>query len=301
MRNRAVSKKAFNTFLGHIESLKIGEELGAEQQIADFLEASRTTARQVLKEAKSRGIVSVEGREKKVLRHPVHDDYYPIEETESVSSAVERAFMNYALHGELRPGDVINGLALARQLEVSPNALREYLNRFERFGLVERRPNTSWVFQGFTESFARELLDVRDMFELHAAEKFFELMDDAALRALRMLEEEHVRLARDIDSRFHDFSKLDENFHRLLGGVGRNRFIDQLREVISLVFHYHFQWDKSDEQERNAVAIDEHLEIIRAFLAKDKEKAIAATKVHLNTAGTNLLKSIASTGHLENA
>ena len=61
-----------------------------------------------------------------------------------------------------------------------------------------------------------------------------------------------------IDSRFHDFSGLDERLHRLINGASANRFIVDFHDIISLIFHYHYQWNKSDERERNAAAIGEH-------------------------------------------
>ena len=66
-------------------------------------------------------------------------------------------------------GQQINGLDLARQFGVSPSAVREYLNKFSHFGFLQKRQNSSWVFLGFNTDFAEELCDVRDLFELHAA------------------------------------------------------------------------------------------------------------------------------------
>ena len=58
---------------------------------------------------------------------------------------------------------------LAREFDVSTIAIRDYLNRFTRFGLVEKRTNSGWVIRGFTKEFALELFEVRELFELRSA------------------------------------------------------------------------------------------------------------------------------------
>jgi hypothetical protein len=53
-----------------------------------------------------------------------------------------------------QPGTAINELELARQVGVATTGIGELLNRFQRFGLIERRPNAGWMFKGFTPAFA---------------------------------------------------------------------------------------------------------------------------------------------------
>jgi hypothetical protein len=36
--------------------------------------------------------------------------------------------------------------------------------RFNQFGLIDKRPNGGWVFKGFTRDFAEELCEVRLIF-----------------------------------------------------------------------------------------------------------------------------------------
>ncbi len=48
-----------------------------------------------------------------------------------------------------------------------------------------------------------------------------------------------------------------------------NRFMMDFYDVISMIFHYHYQWNKADEKERNTVAIHEHLAYIAALRSRD--------------------------------
>jgi DNA-binding GntR family transcriptional regulator len=58
------------------------------------------------------------------------------------------------------------------------------------------------------------------------------------------------------------------------------------------VFHYHYQWDKVDEQARNQYAVHEHLDILRALARRDIAGAMEAMRIHLNSARSTLLQSI---------
>jgi DNA-binding GntR family transcriptional regulator len=41
----------------------------------------------------------------------------------------------------------INELELAREIGVGTSSVREFLIRFSRFGLIEKRPNSHWVLK----------------------------------------------------------------------------------------------------------------------------------------------------------
>ena len=54
-----------------------------------------------------------------------------------------------------------------------------------------------------------------------------------------------------------------------LKAAGANRFIDGFYDLITLIFHYHYQWNKRDERQRNEVAIREHLTYIEALFSRN--------------------------------
>jgi DNA-binding GntR family transcriptional regulator len=72
----------------------------------------------------------------------------------------------------------------------------------------------------------------------------------------------------------------------------RNRFVREFQKVISLIFHYHYQWDKTDERQRNEAAIREHLHWIEAMQRRDEAAAVAAAQAHLATSKQTLLSSL---------
>jgi len=293
MKSDAVFKKSFNTLLDHVGVLGRGCILESESRLAEILNVSRTTVRKSLTELERRGIVHRDGSRLETQKRPSRSDYFPTEDTVATSDQVEQKFLEWILRGDRRPGQQINGTELAREFDVSTIAIRDYLNRFTRFGLVEKRENSGWVIRGFNKEFALELFEVRELFELRSALAFAKQPADApAWKALKAIEQEHQALLADIKTRYHDFSRLDERFHRLIYDASKNRFIEDFHDVISLIFHYHYQWNKADERERNAVAIAEHLDTIKALQTRDPEKIEKACRRHLASARETLLRSI---------
>ena len=190
------------------------------------------------------------------------------------------------------PGMTINELELARRFGVATTGIREFLNRFQRFGLIEKRPNGGWVLYGFTAGFALELFEIREMFEFRSALAFASLPNSSPLwRQIEALREEHLCLLSEIQARYHDFSDLDSRFHRLISAALRNRFIDGFYDIFTLIFHYHYQWNKRDERQRNEVAIREHLAYIDALLSRNAASVRRACKAHLASAKTTLIHS----------
>ncbi|PKU24968.1 GntR family transcriptional regulator [Telmatospirillum siberiense] len=293
MKTNTIFKRAYNRCLAGIAERRIGDDLGPETALAQSLAISRTTVRSILDALIDAGIVTVAGRQKIVTRYPEEVEYFPDFQTESVEEIIERKFMEWTLRGDCRAGQHINGLDLARQFGVSPSAIREYLNRFSHYGFIQRMPNSSWVFLGFNNDFAEELCDVRELFELRAAQQYCEL-DKAhpVWKKLDILERQHILLLSEIETRFCDFSELDERFHRLIYSASHNRFMDNFHATMRIVFHYHYLWNKADEKERNIVAIQEHLAYIAALKSGDREACLTAARAHMRTVRATMLSSI---------
>jgi len=288
-----VYKRAYNLALVRLENLDAGAAIGSEPAWAEALGVSRTTVRAIFANLARAGVIVSEGRDKALLRAPELSDFFAEDETQQVGSIVEKRFMQWILHGDCKPGQQINGLDLSRKFGVSTSAIRDYLSRFSQFGLLQRGRNGSWVFKGFTEDFAEELFEVRKMFELRSAQRFVALGDDdPAWIALSRIRDEHLLLLEEAATRYSDFSELDERFHRCINDASRNRFIVNFYDVISMIFHYHYQWNKRDEKERNIAAIKEHLAYIAALFDRDARAVEEACLIHMATARETMLAAI---------
>ena len=289
-KQNTVFKDAYNRTLKLIEET---DTLPSEPELGGLLSVSRTTVRAVLTRLGDVGLVAWDKRSKTVLRRPEQADYFPDEETNSLSEIIERSFMRRILAGGAQPGMQINELELAREIGIGTTSVREFLIRFSRFGLIEKRPNSHWVLKGFTREFALELTEVREMFELRSAAAFVHLAEDhPAWAELKAVEAQHHALLADIDNRCTEFSELDERFHLLVQKASSNRFIIDFYDIISIVFHYHYQWNKTNARARNQRALEEHLDYIRALFSRDPAKIEKACRQHLKSARETLLQSI---------
>ena len=247
----------------------------------------------MLKTLAKAGIIAVDGRAKLVRRHPDRSERFPQTETKSVRTIVERGFMDLVLHRDIRPSQQINTLDLARQFSVSSSAVREYLADFSRCGLLERRPNSSWIFRGFDLAFASELSHVRELFEIDSALKFADLPPaDPRWQKLTCIEAQHIQIFANINGRYTEFSRVDELFHGLIMSASCNRFIDEFHNLLCLIFSYHYQWSKITEKRRNMVGIREHLAYIAALRSRDLDAVRATALAHLRTARESLIDAM---------
>ena len=290
MKSDTLYKRSFNDMLDLLKRLGRGKPLPSEPALALQLRVSRTTVRKILSALEADGAIAGQGRERTVRRLRVRR--FPESETVSASAELEQHFMEWMLRDNARPGTLINELELARRFGVATSGIREFLNRFQRFGLIEKRLTSGWVFKGFTPQFALELFEIREMFELRSARAFAALPDTSPLwHQLESLRLEHLSIVSEIDVRFRDFSDLDSRFHKLVNTALPNRFIDSFYDIITLIFHYHYQWNKRDERQRNEVAVREHLAYIAALQARDIEKIELACRAHLGSAKHTLIRS----------
>jgi DNA-binding GntR family transcriptional regulator len=292
LKTDAVFKRAFNDAIAVVSALGAGAQLPSENEFGTRLNVSRTTVRKILAALEERGAIGGRGRQRIVRSADATAMRFPEEETVPMSEQVEKRFMDWMLRGNTRPGTSINELELARQFGVATTGIREFLNRFQRFGLIEKRPNAGWLFKGFTASFALELFEIREMFELRSAMAFAALPESSLLwQKLAGLRAEHIALLQDVDRRFHDFSDLDSRFHRLINSAAPNRFIEDFFDIITLIFHYHYQWNKQDERERNEVAIREHITYIDALQSRNPSIVQLACRAHMASAKETLIRS----------
>ncbi len=53
-------------------------------------------------------------------------------------------------------------------------------------------------------------------------------------------------------------------------------------KIISVIFHFHYQWDESDLKQRNIIAVDEHMTILSALICRSDLDATLVLRNHLN-------------------
>lgn len=286
-------REAYNRILGYCETLQPESPMPSETRLAEIAGVSRTVIRRCLTRMEELRLISWRGRDKHLLRMPRPEDRIAMPEAPTDQRDLEQRFLDWVLRFDVPANTPLSVAELSRTFDVPQYDLKEFLAGLSRFGLVSRRPQGGWMLLGFTKDFAIELSDFRSVLELNAVTQVAEApVDHPVWAELAQLRRDHIALKQAIEQDFHEFPKLDERFHKAINSVVKNRFIAEFQKVISLIFHYHYMWDKTEEKHRNSAAIDEHMAIIEALEARDAEAARAAAQRHLRTSKTTLLSSL---------
>ncbi|WKA62631.1 GntR family transcriptional regulator [Pectobacterium aroidearum] len=293
LRHNVINQIIDDMARGHIPS-----PLPSQNALAEMYNISRTTVRHILVHLCDCGVLIQVGSDYVIARKPDHDDGFtcitaPMAEQNRI---FEQAFFTMINQRLLRVGETFSELQLARDAGVSPVVVREYLLKFGRYNLIQNEKRGQWSMKEFDQAYAEQLFELREMLETHALQHFLNLPDDDPrwLEAKTLLER-HRMLRDSIGNSFRMFSQLDRSFHALLLSAAENVFFDQSLEIISVIFHFHYQWDESDLKQRNIIAIDEHMTILSALICRSDLDATLALRNHLNSAKQSMIRSINQT------
>lgn len=288
-------KQSINRILDLIVELPEGQNIMANDiELTKLLNISRTTVRACVEHLCETAVIRREGSNKVVLRQPLADDYFDIENKSSTKDAqIEKYFLNLIYMGKLLPGDRFSELGLAKQSGCTTITVREFLLKFSNNGLIEKIPRGRWKMVKFDEEFARELVSFRQMLEMNAITELLKLpKNDPVWKELADLLVEHQAVLADMENRYLEFPDLDKALHFKIKQCTNNRFTNQFYDIISFVCHYHYQWDKTGELERFTTAINEHIDILNNLVTHNTVGTIMAMERHLKSAEKTLLRCV---------
>jgi DNA-binding GntR family transcriptional regulator len=187
--------------------------------------------------------------------------------------------------GEREPGSKLRQVEIAQRYGVSTTPVREALAMLQREGLVRLHAQRGAVVFLPTVQDLREHYEIRAALEALAAAKTAEIFQPAWAPPLEAMLGE-MRTGPDAAR----YIALNQRFHTTLyEHCGRVRLVEMiagLRDASSAYLHIYraaadFPVDRLDA---------EHREILSACVARDPERAAAATRAHL----TNTVEHVAS-------
>lgn len=290
LRHNVINQVINDMAQGHIPS-----PLPSQSALAEMYNISRTTVRHILAHLCECGVLSVVDKLYVQRRCPDRNDGFTCSNASLTEQTrlFEQAFFTMINQRQVRPGETFSELQIARAAGVSPVVAREYLLKFGRYNLIESEKRGQWAMKQFDQSYAEQLFELREMLESHALHHFLALPDnDPRWLQAKTLLERHRLLRDSIGNSFRMFSQLDRDFHALLLSAADNIFFNQSLEIISVIFHFHYQWDERDLKQRNIIAIDEHMTILSALLCRSHLDATLALRNHLDTARQSMIRSI---------
>jgi DNA-binding GntR family transcriptional regulator len=181
--------------------------------------------------------------------------------------------------GIYQPGNRLVESELAERLGVSRTPVREALQRLETQSMLTR-DGRSLIVASLDHNQLAELYAVRTELEGLAARLAARHATPEELRVLRsMVEDDRMLLGGDPKA----LSRANKRFHRQLHLASHNRFLVQQLDLVHRSMALMATTSFAAEG-RDAVALSEHDQIVRAVEAGDGEAAYQALKTHISRA-----------------
>lgn len=181
--------------------------------------------------------------------------------------------------GVYKPGDRLVESELAERLGVSRTPVREALQRLETQSMLSR-DGRSLIVASLNHNQLAELYVVRAELEGLAARLAARHAADEEISVLRGMVADDQRLLGG-DPRL--LARANKRFHRLIHLASHNRFLVQQLDLVhrsmALVATTSFA-----AEGRDAAALAEHQEIVRAIELRDGEAADQALRLHISKA-----------------
>jgi len=183
---------------------------------------------------------------------------FPPQPDANLREQVLRQVRSQIVSGQSGPGTMYSVPSLAAALGVSTTPVREALLELARNGLIEPLRNRGFKVVAPTLAQLRNLFDLRELLEIHAAETVA-LRRRKDLSGLKQLADE---IARSVDSGdVQAYLDADRNFHQAFTEQAENELLTEL--VMSLrdkMRLYGIDSERGRQRQRDSV--DEHYRII---------------------------------------
>ncbi len=193
------------------------------------------------------------------------------------------------LTGELKPGERLLEIHLANRLGVSRTPIREAIRKLELEGLVIMIPRRGAEVAQITEKSLREVLEVRRALDALCAELACDRITAEEEERLKQACDEFERATETKDAT--TIAAADVALHDIIvQATGNRRLIQLINNLSEQMYRYRFEYIKDENRHDNL--IDEHRMIYESIIGRDKEKAAAAAKLHIDNQERFVIRQI---------
>jgi DNA-binding GntR family transcriptional regulator len=197
------------------------------------------------------------------------------------SRSADRAYdaiKSMAITFALRPGERLNEVDLAKQLNVSRTPIREALNRLVIEGFLTTRLNKGFFVRSLDPNEAFSLYEFRSAVESAVVSIACDRATEEELQDI----ERFVHASKDTkdDVLAINLLKLDEEFHERLARATHNEeFVRTIRGINGRI---HFVRWVDMQNGRRAQTQNEHLQIVLAMKKRDAQRASQLMHDHIS-------------------
>ncbi|BCJ85628.1 GntR family transcriptional regulator [Effusibacillus dendaii] len=207
----------------------------------------------------------------------------------SLAEQVYEAIKEAIIKSELKSGDRIIEMDLARTYGVSQSTIREALSLLRKDELVITHTNKGTYVSNFSKKDIEEIYSFREVIEVFAMNRAIERITDEGIASLEEVYNKMVEAGKT-----DDIEKMrinDVAFHSIIYQIAEHSFMYQVWEDITnkmnRIWYFTNQFYFRDLLE----LAEMHKPILDAFKQKNKEEARTAFVSHLNYVRHQLLGS----------
>ncbi|MBD5514563.1 MAG: GntR family transcriptional regulator [Lachnospiraceae bacterium] len=211
------------------------------------------------------------------------DEFLPLRDV--VFNTLRKAILT----GELKPGERLLEIHLANRLGVSRTPIREAIRKLELEGLVIMIPRRGAEVAQITEKSLKEVLEVRRALDALCAELACDRITTEEEERLKQACDEFERATETKDAT--TIAAADVALHDIIvQATGNSRLIQLINNLSEQMYRYRFEYIKDENRHDNL--IDEHRMIYESIIRRDKEKAAAAAKLHIDNQERFVIRQI---------
>ena len=200
------------------------------------------------------------------------DEYLPLRDV------VFKTLRQGILTGELKPGERLMEIHLAKRLGVSRTPIREAIRKLELEGLVTMIPRRGAEVAKITAKNLRDVLEVRVALDELAVQLACERMLDEDIEQLRKACEEFARVTGTKDATV--ISRADVALHDIIvDSTGNIRLKQLVNNLAEQMYRYRFEYIKDSVYHERL--IEEHRELLESLESRDTERAAKAVRTHI--------------------
>ncbi len=193
------------------------------------------------------------------------------------------------LTGELKPGERLMEIPLAKKLDVSRTPIREAIRILELEGLVTMVPRRGAEVARISEDDIRDVLEVRRSLDSLATRLACERITEDEKEALRAAEKEFEEstLTKDATT----IAQADVKFHDIILLASRNKRLTQMvNNLADLIYRYRYEYIKDDTSHDRLIR--EHRAIQEYIFNGDSVQAMEMMETHIENQEKGIIKQL---------
>ncbi len=201
------------------------------------------------------------------------DEYLPLRDV--VFNTLRQAILT----GELKSGERLMELHLAKKLGVSRTPIREAIRMLELEGLVTMIPRKGAEVSALSKQDITDVLEVRRSLDMLAVSLCCKRHTGEDYALLEEAAEAFKKAVRDGD--LTEVARADVAFHdRITASSGNRRLIQLVNNLAERMYRYRMEYIRNAENHENL--IKEHDKILACIKKRDAQKAEEAIRDHVD-------------------